>query len=524
MVFPLSLSAQVNRYFVSFKDKNNSPYSVSNPSQFLSQKSIDRRTREGFATIEEDLPVNATYIQQVKAVGAKVFFSSRWFNGVLVQTDTSIIKSVNSLSFVSKVELVADSALLLSGRKSAQKKTEQVSKANALQNQSQLQMIGLDQLHDAGYHGEGIDIAVFDDGFIGVDTISGFKRLYQEGRLKEVFSFVYNNVDSAYAIDKHGTSTLSILAGNIPDKYFGGAYMANFFLYQTEDYLTEYRVEEYNWLFAAERADSAGIDVISSSLGYSTFDDATMDYTYANLNGNTAVISIAAHKAFLRGISVVNAAGNDGGDSWKYIDVPADAVGVIAVGAVDATGVKALFSSLGPTSDGRIKPDVSALGVSSVVFSSSGCCYVGDGTSFACPLVAGLVADLRQMNPQFSAQEIYNQVISMGTQYAHPDNFLGYGIPIFRLTDVIVQQEEIQIFPNPVKDGQLKILLNGFVGEELNVQLYNSYGQKVFEGLISINTENDSYTINMLHYASGMYYVSIRTSNSVKIAKVINVK
>src|SRR5258708_4406623 len=269
---PISSFSQ-DRYFVGFKDKANTPYSVSNPLQFLSQKSIDRRVRENFPVIEEDFPVDTAYIHKVKKTGASVFFTSRWFNGVLIQTDATIASTVSALPFVSKVELVAPKAKLIGGRRNASNKFEQTnSNAADLLDQFQLQMIGLDKMHEAGYHGEGVDIAVLDAGFIGVDTITGFKPLYNEGRLKSVFNFVTNTAN-VYTDHYHCTNTLSILAGNIPGKFLGGAYQANFFLYQTEDVRSEYRIEEDDWAFAAERADSAGVDVISSSLGYFQFDD-----------------------------------------------------------------------------------------------------------------------------------------------------------------------------------------------------------------------------------------------------------
>ncbi len=522
LILPVSVFAQTNRYFVSFKDKANSIYSVSNPLQFLSQKSIDRRARENFTVTEEDFPVNANYVGQVKATGAEVYFTSRWFNGVLVQTNPSIVSAINTLPFVKKVELVAPDALLTGGRKASSQKVEQVNQTTTLVNQFQLEMIGLDQMHAAGYHGEGIDIALFDDGFRSVDTISGFKPLFQEGRIKATFSFVYNN-NNIYRDDTHGTSTLSILAGNIPGQYLGGAYKANFFLYQTEDYYSEYRVEEYNWLFAAERADSAGVDVISSSLGYFQFFDSSMDYTYNSLDGKTTVISQAAHAAYLRGISVVNAAGNEGGTSWKYVIAPADAVGVIAVGAVDSQSHKTNFSSVGPSADGRIKPDVSALGASNSVFGNRGCCYVGSGTSFACPLVAGLVAGLRQAFPNASAAEIYSRLVNSASQANKPDNLLGYGIPNFETARTLTDfNTEFEVYPNPTSN-LLKIIFKNADGRDVKATLYNSAGQKVFEMVRTITWANNPFEIDFSNLATGLFLLRIETNTGSISKRIVKV-
>jgi serine protease AprX len=522
LCFPFSLFSQ-DRYFVTFKDKVNTPYAVSNPLQFLSQKSMDRRAKEKFVADSEDLPVDPVYVAQVKMTGASVFFTSRWFNGVLIQANASVVSAVSALPFVSKVELVAHGTKLIGGRKKSLDKLERIDATNLLQNQAQLEMIGLDKMQAAGYHGEGIDVAVFDAGFIGVNTLSSFQSIYQEGRMKSAFNFV-NNSKNVYSTFDHGTEVLSIIAGNISGTYLGGAYKANFFLYQTEDVSSEYRIEEYNWLFAAERADSTGVDVINSSLGYNTFDDASMNYTYKNLDGKTSVVSRAAHKAFERGIVIVNSAGNEGNNSWKYVDVPADAEGVIACGAVNNFGYRSLFSSIGPSSDGRIKPDVSGLGEGSIVISSSGGVVSGSGTSFSSPLIACLAIGLRQALPQASAKEIYQRIIISASQAAHPDNFLGYGIPNFTSAKNLLDfSDEFQIYPNPVSDGRLKIILKNPADQIFTATIFNSAGQKIFELSDAIRWGNNPYTLDLSLLASGLYLVKVQTSSSTKTMRIVKV-
>jgi len=522
LCFPISLFSQ-DRYFVSFKDKVNTPYSVSNSLQFLSQKCIDRRAKENFITNNEDLPVDPAYVAQVKMIGASVFFTSRWFNGVLIQANASIASAVLALPFVSKVEFVAPGTKLIGGRKASTDKFERVDGVNGLQNQLQLEMIGLDKMQSAGYHGEGIDVAVFDAGFIGVNTLPAFQAIYQEGRIKSVFNFV-NNSKNVYSAFDHGTEVLSTIAGNVSSTYLGGAYKANFFLYQTEDAGSEYRIEEYNWLFAAERADSAGVYVINSSLGYNTFDDPNMDYTYKDLDGKTSVVSCAAYKAFERGIVVVNSAGNEGDNSWKYIDVPADAEGVIACGAVNNLGYRSSFSSIGPSADGRTKPDVSAMGEGSIVISSSGGIVSGNGTSFSSPLIACLVIGLRQALPQASAKEIYQRVINSTSQINRPDNLLGYGIPNFTLAkDFLDFSDEFQSYPNPVSDGWLKIIFRDPQNQIFSVTIFNSAGQKVSELSDSISWKNNPYAVDLSTLARGLYLVKVQTPTSTKTIRIVSI-
>ena len=295
--------AQVNQYFVFFKDKANTPYSISSPAQFLSYRSIGRRQKQNIPVIEEDLPVNPGYVNGVKQTGATVFYASRWWNGVLVEGDAAAITSINSLSFVSHSILVAPGKKNVSGRvRSTRQKKNATSDMPV--NQTQLQQIGLDEMHTQGYAGSGVRIAIFDSGFQGVNLSDPFLHLFNENRVKYTFNFV-NNTISVYQRDDHGTEVLSVMAASTTGVYTGGAYQAEYLLFITEDVSSEYRVEEFNWTIAAERADSAGVDVINTSLGYTDFDDPSMDYAKSDLNGETAIITRASRKAIEKGIVVV---------------------------------------------------------------------------------------------------------------------------------------------------------------------------------------------------------------------------
>ena len=314
------------------------------------------------------------------------------------------------------------------------------------------------------------------------------------------------------------------MAGDSLNTYTGGASKANFFLYQTEDAFSEYRVEEYNWLFAAERADSAGVDVINSSLGYNTFDDPSMDYTYESLDGKTSVVSRAAHKAFERGILVVNAAGNEGATSWKYIVVPADAEGVIACGAVDHAGARTAFSSVGPSSDGRVKPDVSALGQGSVVVTSSGSIASGDGTSFSSPLIACLVTGLRQALPDASAKEIYQRVVNSASQATHPDDLLGYGIPNFTIAKNLTGfSDEFAVYPNPSFNEWIKLIFEDPQGQSFHVSVFNLAGQKAIDFSDTISWSNNPYAIDLSGLATGVYIIKIQTPASAKTLRLLRI-
>lgn len=517
--------SQVNRYFVFFNDKTGTPFSLSNPSQFLSSKSIERRQKQNIIFIEEDLPVNPDYVSQVKNTGAKTFFTSKWFNGVLIEATASTLTAINALPFVSRSELVAPGSKLLGGRVSKIKQHKN-STADQPVNQSQLQQIGIDGMHDAGYRGEGISIAIFDSGFKGVNVTAPFADLFTENRVKQTFNFV-TNTTGVYTSDDHGTEVLSVMAAYSPGTYTGGAYRADYFLYLTEDIGSEYRVEEYNWAFAAERADSAGVDVINSSLGYNEFDDQTMDYKISELDGNTAVITKAARKAIEKGMIVVCSAGNEGNSSWKLVTPPADANGILAIGAINSVGSLSSFNSRGPTADGRIKPDVVALGSGTSVIKQSGSLGTTSGTSVASPLVASLAAGVWQAYPLLSAHAVYEAIVFSATLAAAPNNQFGYGIPHFQAVDNYIknlsENEAISIFPNPVSGNSFTIKVKEPTDELMHITIYDTRGSRVAESRLKISWLNNPFEYDISTLKAGVYFVQVSTgkaSTTARIAKL----
>jgi serine protease AprX len=516
-------NAQVNRYMVFFKDKDQSIYSTTNPLSFLSQKAIDRRIKQNIVITEADVPVNQNYVQEVKNTGASVFFKTRWQNGVLIECDQSLIPTIMALDFVKSYELVAPGSKLLMVAQTASKRVKNMEGRSAESTTTlQLQMLGIDSMHIKGYRGEGITIAVLDSGFPGVDYVSAFDslRLYQRLDLASSYDFIYNT-QNVFQYDNHGTEVLSVLAGYIQNEFTGAAYRATFQLYVTEDDPSENRIEEYNWLFAAERADSAGVDIITSSLGYNTFDDFSMDYEKSDMDGVTTVISQAAQSASERGILVVCSAGNEGANSWKIVTAPADANDVIAVANVNAQGIRSTSSSIGPTADGRIKPDLAALGTSVSIIKPSGAISTASGTSFASPLIAGLAAGVWQRYPHLTNTELIDLLKKSASQYNNPDNALGYGVPNFiRIDNKDSVDPFIDIFPNPFTDTVNIQLQNVEENTVCQLDVLSQQGQLICTRFMTFNSFSPTYNKNLEALTSGLYFFKISCGKNNYVLKV----
>ncbi len=521
LISSFALSAQTNRYIVYLKDKVGTPFALTKPEQFLSQRSIQRRVHQKIDVMEEDLPISPTYREQLQATGARVFFSSKWMNCILVETTSSIISSIALLPFVSKTELVAPGKKLTTGRSQKFGKTKGTSITPATN--VQLGMIGIDSMHLDGYKGEGISVAVFDSGFQGVDVSASFKPMFQENRFAYSFDFISNS-KNVFQYDDHGTEVLSVMAAYLPGSFAGGVYQATFTLFVTEDIGSEYRVEEYNWLFAAEKADSAGVDIINSSLGYNLFDDPIMNYDKTNdLDGSTALVSLAAKKSLEKGMMVVCSAGNEGSNSWKLVTPPADVDGVLAIGSVTSAKVKSSFSSIGPTSDGRVKPDVVALGSGTSVITAGGVVGTSSGTSVAAPLISSLAAGIWQRYSYLTSSEVYDAIINSADQALQPDQLKGYGIPNYnvvkRAFDVIKIDEEFVIYPNPTTDS-IKIVFQKPEGQSVIISIVDLQGKLLSEYASVVNLQTNPLIIDMSTLSAGLYIIKINVSGSVKTFRI----
>jgi hypothetical protein len=336
-------------------------------------------------------------------------------------------------------------------------------------------------------------IAVLDAGFENTDSLPIFQRAWNEGRIQEGLDAMYSQ-GGLFAHHRHGTAVLGTMAGHLEDSLIGTAPDANFVLYRTEDAYSEYLIEEDYWVAAAEHADSIGVDLMNTSLGYSLFDDSTMNHVYDDLNGTTTRISQAAEWAAQKGILCTTSAGNSGAAAWHYITAPADAGGILTVGAVNADGQHAVFSGWGPTADGRVKPDVMALGVQAAYPFADSTIRRGNGTSFSSPILCGAAACLWQAFPAASAQEIRNAITTSSHLYAQPNDSMGFGIPDFRKAFELLDEagaatwnaeepSDVLVFPNPSSDGIVRWL---YSGDEIPVtwQLFDAGGHLVQEGHI----------------------------------------
>jgi len=437
--------AQFTRYIVRLKDKGTNPFSISNPIQYLTQRSIDRRIRYNIAIDSTDLPVTPRYIDSIRMAGAVTILNvSKWLNQVAIQTsDAAALAKINNFPFVLSTGPIATrpgAADIPVNKKLDADFTDlpgtpvpsviTADYYNYGQSYNQVHLHNGEFLHNRGFRGQGMHMAVLDAGFLNYLTLPTFDSVRNNGQILGTWDFVSNHT-SVNEDHPHGMNCLSTIAANMPGTFVGTAPKTSFYLYRTEDTGSEYPIEEQNWVAGMERADSLGVEITSTSLGYFNFDNPTFNYTYAtDLDGNTTLSAKGADLAAKKGILCVIAAGNEGNSAWHYLITPSDADSVMAVGAVNVAGNVGSFSSYGPSSDGQIKPAVAAVGVGAVIANSStGQPTFGNGTSFACPNMAGLTTCFCQAFPEINNMGIINVMQESATRATNPNDRIGYGIP-----------------------------------------------------------------------------------------------
>ncbi|MGB1269232.1 MAG: S8 family serine peptidase [Flavobacteriaceae bacterium] len=522
--------------WVYLDSKENVAGYMANPLTMLTQKALDRRTNQGISVDYSDVPVTPSYITDISTTAGITYVgASKWLNAIHVIGSQSDIAALSGLyPYISSIEY-ADNTLNFSGG-IANTPTERVRinkfpEENTLrtmytygQSQNQIEMFNAHKLHELNFTGAGMTIAVIDAGFPNVDTNPGFDKIRTNGQIKGGYDFV-NNSSNFYTGHSHGSNVLSFIAGYYDGttNYIGSAPDADFYLYRSEDATPETPAEETYWVMAAEQADYVGVDLINTSLGYSYFDETKYDYDYTtDLDGATAFITRGAEIAFSKGIILVNSAGNSGTNTaWgRRILVPADGPNVLSVGAVNNSGTYASFSSRGPTTDNRIKPDVSVQGQGAFYINTSGNIASGDGTSYASPLLTGGIACLWQALPNATNAEIIQYVKESASIYSTPNYTLGYGIPNLELAQTLnVNTQELQVefsvYPNPTKD----VIHVKFVNDVkiATVIVFDVLGKKVLEKKVN-KTKN---MIDMSALNSGVYFAKVTFNSESKTIKII---
>lgn len=507
--------------WVYFADKPDTETFFANPLSFFTERALNRRAQQNIALDSKDVPISESYVATVEnSSGIVVLAKSRWFNAVHVRGSVDDINALQNLTFVSEIDF-ANSNLNASGR--FQQNLVNKHNAEALTDFSygfanaQIQQINGQVVHQSDFTGTGKIIAVLDSGFPGVFTAAPFERLVNNNRILGTYNYVTRETNVANN-SSHGTAVLSTMGGFIENQYAGTAPDAEYYLFVTEDVASENPVEESLWVEAAEEADRLGVDVINTSLGYFQYDNASYSYTYADMNGQTAFISRGADIAFSRGMIVVVSAGNSGGTSTPNISAPADAQHAFTIGAVDNQGNLASFSSVGPTADNRIKPDVVARGVTAAVIGPTGSVSGANGTSFSAPIVSGMIASLWQALPNFTNQQIMDLIRNTASSATNPQNTIGYGIPNFGnalqtgLTTADLNKSNVQVFPNPFSNQISLIQIEG----SAQLEVCTIEGKRIFQATVTENV-----TLDTASWSKGIYLFAIHQNGKSTVKKLI---
>lgn len=518
--------AQTSLVFVFFKDKPNKAAFYANPLSELSQKSLNRRTSMGIALNDQDAPIEPSYLNNIQNLGFTVTDYSKWLNGVAVNATPAQVITLQAQNYVQSVESFARNSsggTKIAHRNKWENPADPAGKNLTVFNygagSGQIDQINLRPLHLAGYTGTGVTIAVIDAGFPNVNTGAAYSRLWTNSHIKGGFDFVTKTADIYNpSLNTHGTAVLGAIGGYIQDTFVGSAPDADFYLYRSENAAVEIPEEELYWIEAAEEADRKGVDIITTSLGYSTFDDPKYNYTYAQMNGSTSFIARGAEIAVNKGIFTLIAAGNSGAQPWHYIVTPADNAKVFSIGGVDSAGMSSTFSSFGPNAAGVIKPDAAARGTGATsVSNTSNSTIPVNGTSIATPIAAGGVACLIQAFPAMNRDLMRNRLRQTASLYPNHTDQMGFGILNFGMlynnvlsASDLVKKNEVAIFPNPVKS----ILNVASENDVLLLEVYDSLGR-------SITKVSSQRSVKVEDFPKGVYYLKIQTKDRVYYEKFI---
>ena len=520
--------AQSQDAWVFFADKENVEVSLADPILIMTQEAIDRKALHGTAIDERDVPVNENYITQIKnATGITVRSKSKWMNCVYIVGSQPNIEALLDLPFVTNVEYADKSLNLFPGAPIENKFSLEEAGQNVIYNYgaaaNQIEMLSGDYLHELDYTGEGMIVAVLDAGFPSIDTNPGFQKMRDENRILGTYDFEARteNVDGT---SSHGFVTSSDIGGFLQNEFVGTAPQASFYFFVTEYTPSETPVEEAWWVEALERSDSLGVDVVNTSLGYRGFDNPNYDHSYEDLDGQTTFSARGANIAFDKGMILVTSAGNGGNSSFPTVGTPGDSPGTLTVGAVNSNGNYVAFSSIGPTVDGRVKPDVMAQGAIAAVINTGGNVDFSSGTSFSSPIMAGVITCLWQSRPEVPNGHIMQIVRESANLYNNPTDQMGYGIPNFENAYAALQELGLEdeflmsnfaLYPNPVTS---KINISFPEGiSNCTFTIYSVLGNKILSTEISRNLNS----VNMESLNSGMYIASINSNNKQISFKLI---
>lgn len=521
-----------DKYWVYLIDK--AQFNLEEIKKGFSEEGLLRRATFSIEFDGKDIPVKAQYKNQLNQFnGVKVIGASKWFNAVVVVLEREEIKvQLEQLDFVKSVVKLKSAKNLKTINKNklatnfTLKQVSNIAEAFYGESYAQTNLINLIPLHTEGFFGGGIKIGVFDAGFFGADTLGCFEKLRNENRILGTFDLVDQD-NTVYDKHTHGTYVLSCISAFQEGLLIGTAPEASVYLFRTEDGATETQIEEYNWVKAAEMADSLGIHIINSSLGYTLFDDSIENHAYSDMDGNTTIITKGADIAASKGILVVNSAGNSGTQGWKFISAPADGDSVFSIGAVNPEGDVADFSSYGPSYDGRVKPNICGVGWETAVCSFDNKVAFLNGTSFSSPLTAGAMATLWSKYPMAHNMDLMKYVEQSADRYTNPDDRCGYGIPDFGSTSNILsaifptlEAGKLSVYPNP-SNGLINLNFTTDTQTAGQLNVFDIMGRLIFSNTFNARQGNNYNQFELLSLKSGIYHIRLELGSEVLTQKLI---